>query len=506
MGNLRKLGVAASVLAAGLGFSGKAEAQNQGKVVNPPPSPTDQRDVTGEPRYVRERNSRFFSSVGAPRECMGVRPVSGAAAERALTNNPNDVVDGGMKDWTQIRSDMLSCAAALGGNAEPYLRRRMIYSGVSSTGALGAAIGGASAAASTMNAWLGLALLPVVVEGTFDRPEFDHVDGVTAYSLNWVASRGDDLDRAQMLLQSHVNALDDLEEQLDEHIEDLSASMSDGDAASDRELIAAIERAIAAERRDAEEAPQPAADTQQTSESERLLNRLRARLDNRNRTGQRPVDAEVARESMSQLITDLVGLRGQARLAREAVAAQQSTISSELRGWGWEKFSEVMSVYSASRREMSLRPEAALRNVLALPLTTLSTFVRGQGQNPNANELYAVRTATNLRRIDPSIGLAPISVNNPGEVRADLSRFHPGDRLNVQRALDAARLLSDQASLALTTARTVQRMDGEQMPDVLNAPGAAPAPAPTAPPAAPPAPTPTPTESNGGGEEKEPAT
>lgn len=116
----------------------------------------------------------FFrgSNVGPPTLCRAESAPQPAALGRAPL---------ALNDVLQQVND---CYYALVERADPYLSRRFAYSGVSSLGALGGAIGGQAVAPSTAAAWGGLALLPILVEGTLDRPEFDALDRVSARGLN----------------------------------------------------------------------------------------------------------------------------------------------------------------------------------------------------------------------------------------------------------------------------------------------------------------------------------
>jgi hypothetical protein len=415
------------------------------------------------------------SGPGAPEQCMA-EPTSAAATDGASTQAEG-------VGWSQIRSSILQCSAGLGGNAEPYLRRRMVYSGISTTGALGAAIGGARAAVSTTNAWLGLALLPIIFEGTFDRPEFDQVEGVTAYNLNWIVSRGDDLNRQQDALGERVSAMDTYEGNLDQLIEGLAAGSQARDRQADEALLAALQARV--EKDDAQGATEAPATPANNADAQ-LLEQLRRRLERGSRqpASERPVDAERARDSMSQLITDLVRLRGNAGAIRDAAAAQQSYIKQDLPSWGYEKYIEVMSVYGSSRRDMSLRPESAFRNVLALPLSTMATLIRG-GRQLSDSELYAQHAMNSMRRINPAMGISAVSLAAPETVHANLADFHPEDRLYVQRALDAARMLRQESAATLELINAGVRLDGTAMPEPSVAPSTSAAPAPTPPPAQP---------------------
>lgn len=482
MRKLIKLGLVASLF----GGAGVAAAQAQevahagnAKVgainaADRPPLPGDANDqrLRNPPEDENWRN-RYIGSIGAPPDCRGVGPASIEETSGA--------------GWTDIRASILQCSAGLGGNAEPYLRRRMIYSGVSTTGALGAAIGGARAAATTTNAWVGLALLPIIFEGTFDRPEFDQVSGVTAYNLNWIVSRGDDLNRQQLALGSRVALMEGHERDLEHSIEGLAAGSEARDRQADEALLAAFQNRFEPNESEGEGAPaaEGAADDADT----RLIVQLRQRLERTGRRGrtEQAVNDDVAREAMDDLITDLVRLRSQAGRIRDAASAQQSYIKQDLPSWGYEKFTEVMSVYGESRREMTLRPESAFRSVIALPLSTMATLIRG-GRQLSENELYAERTNNNMRRINPAIGLVTASLTPPDEVRADLSNFHAEDRLYVQRALDTARELRQEAAATIELVNAGARLDAVTM-DAVNAPSTSSAPAPTEPPAPPTAPT-----------------
>jgi hypothetical protein len=66
-----------------------------------------------------------------------------------------------------------------------------------------------------------------------------------------------------------------------------------------------------------------------------------------------------------------------------------------------------------------------------------------------------------------------------------LADFHPEDRLYVQRAVDAARMLRQESAATLELINAGVRLDGTAMPEPSVAPSTSAAPAPTPPPAQP---------------------
>src|SRR5262245_11696686 len=102
--------------------------------------PGDERHADQGGQRESRHGFRLFGDVGTPPNC---RPTDGETDRGSLPDK-----------WPTLRSRLEACANDLNRQQDPYMNRRTVYSGVSTTSTFAAVIGGARAAVSTTNAWV----------------------------------------------------------------------------------------------------------------------------------------------------------------------------------------------------------------------------------------------------------------------------------------------------------------------------------------------------------------
>jgi hypothetical protein len=269
----------------------------------------------------------------------------------------------------------------------------------------------------------------MLIEGTFDRPEFDAVDRVTARGLNWVNGRAIELEAYQRLETAQ-------QLQLNESIERVR-TIREGAVFSDMQL------------------------------------RLRREAGGANREGAdaeaREPDAERSLTALEGLLNSVNQLVYHARNVEYALSDDQTHLAGVLPSWANERFRHVMETYQQSRRETTPRPQAAMRNVLALPVSTVASLIRGS-QPVQEQDYFGVIAAQSLRdlsqpvrlREPPSGGVTPIAVN--------LSDFATQDRPRIQELMRAVEAVQVEVVEGNRLMADLRRINSSIAPD-FNTPG-----------------------------------
>ncbi|HCK85289.1 MAG TPA: hypothetical protein DHW63_12460 [Hyphomonadaceae bacterium] len=379
-----------------------------------------QRDAEEAARAERIRAQRpgiwdgFFrgSNVGPPILCRAESASQSAALDRAPLS------------LNEVLRDVNYCYSSLVERADPYLSRRYAYSGVSSLGALGGAIGGQAVAESTAAAWGGIALLPILVEGTLDRPEFDALDRVSARGLNWVNGRAVQMDALHQRLFAQQAVLG-------RHVEVLRQRLEKGD-------------------------------------QERLNQVIRAGGDDGN------ASKSVAASAAQRFSNALDDLLAHADRTREATADTGRYIQDVLPVWTSERFQHVLDNYGDKRRLMMQRPQSAVRSIIALPISTLANFIRGSDESRiREQDYFADLASADLRSLAARMSLPTIpDVPRVEPTPIDLAEFSDDeDRSLVVSLRNDAAALAVAVNDALELLRHAKTVNETDVPD-FTVPGA----------------------------------
>lgn len=335
----------------------------------------------------RHGRSAFFprTNAGMPGEC---HPRSPAVPD--LEAEPESLQD--------VLASLQQCYYAFTERGEPFVNRRAAYSGVASVGALGGAIGGDALAASSAAAWGGLVLLPIIVEGTVDRPEFDSLDRVTARGLNWVNGRAVQMNAIQRRLSNEREALGG-------QFQTFNTAWTGADRAMLQRLISTN---AAAEG----ETPDPS-----------------------------PEISSAAALRIQQSIEDIMT---EARATQRDLHANEEHVRVLLPTWAQMRFNRVMDNYSSHRRDMTLRPQAAARSIVALPFSSLANFIRGEDDRVRTQSYFTSSVAATLRDLHAPMNLPALGSRDAAEIDyLDLSSFPEDDRDDIRGMVERANELRD---------------------------------------------------------------
>lgn len=334
-----------------------------------------------------ERHGRnaFFSrtTAGMPGEC---NPRTAAIPD--LEADPQSLHD--------VLGNVQQCYFAFAERGEPFTNRRAAYSTAAGFGALGGAIGGEAIAASTAAAWGGLVLLPIIIEGSVDRPEFDSLDRVTARGLNWVNGRAVQMNAIQRRLGNEANAL-----QL--QITEFNAAGSEADRGVLQRLIEAAGKEDAS------------------------------------------ADDEIAAAAAQSIQVSIGEILREARNTRGDLLGAEEHIRDLLPTWAQMRFNRVMDNYSSHRRDMTLRPQAAARSIVALPFSSLANFIRGDDDKVRAQVYFSSTVAATLRDLHSPIRMPTLRSRDVAAINdLDLTRFPEADRNAVRDMVEGANRVQEE--------------------------------------------------------------
>ncbi|MEJ0060279.1 MAG: hypothetical protein WDM79_12170 [Terricaulis sp.] len=246
-----------------------------------------------------------------------------------------------------------------------------------------AVAGGARAAASTTNAWLWLASIPIFYED-LQSNRMTAVEYYAGYGVAWVSEQTNALDRGFRAVHAQREILED------------TVDRANAAGAAIRTQLDAVDRELA-----------PLAANAPT----------RARL-------------ATTREKLQSLLAQLQATQAAARIARNSANAALAQ-HAELPRWARERFEQVRAIAIGQQIVSRVGPSEAFRTLLAAPFTILSDGIRG-GSSTDAPRLVVQQNiALQFATLPKPMGIADASRAEVVDITFDSTTITDATRANL---------------------------------------------------------------------------
>lgn len=339
----------------------------------------------------------FLSGRRQSRQAMEQFCPSDLAQPFALGQGQFEVAN--TRDEDDVMARIVGCHNQLVRNVSSGSVRRSYYGAASATGAFGAAIGGAAAAASTTQAWTLAGLLPVIVEDVIFSDESGTLDLVTARALRWTVNR-------TQFYDSQLSRMSNAERSIQAQIVDLKAAMAalqadpgikpeEGKKTSEQEWQQRFQEVL----KDAE-------NINEAGKVQAQIAAIAKAMADEAQTTQQSATQEQAFQGVEDLVSDAQSLINAGEQVRRDLNAEREHGESRLSGWASGRYYHAMDVYRMQRVRAQKTPEQTFRSVLAFPFTTVSNLVRGGSDTLRDKQLATAATISpELSGMSEAIGL-----------------------------------------------------------------------------------------------------